>query len=227
MENPAGYTKLKDGSWGLRLTGPEVQLAEGDSVTVTKKSGATKTETIDELVWSGKDKSGQAVVLTTMVKKAKPAGGYKSGGYKSGYTPSGYKPSGYTPYPKSSGGGATDKQIGFIKTLAEERGRLPDVESKIAGGLTKKEASELIEGLLQMPWAGAKGAKGGKAKGGKSASEKQVKFAGNLIKKVQAAGGWYDFSDAQPPPGKGDLEAMSSKDISSFIDELKSELGWT
>ncbi len=43
------YTKLKDGSWGLRGAG----LTEGTSVKVTKRSGQTKTETVGHVVWSG------------------------------------------------------------------------------------------------------------------------------------------------------------------------------
>lgn len=49
--NTATYAKLRDGSWGVRTTGCE-RLA-GDVVTVTKRSGEAKTETLGSLVWSG------------------------------------------------------------------------------------------------------------------------------------------------------------------------------
>jgi len=44
------YTKLKNGSWGLRVQGA---AAKGDKVTVTKKDGSTKVETISAVLWSG------------------------------------------------------------------------------------------------------------------------------------------------------------------------------
>jgi hypothetical protein len=39
----ATYTKLRDGSWGVRVPG---SVTPGQSVVVTKKSGETKQETI-------------------------------------------------------------------------------------------------------------------------------------------------------------------------------------
>lgn len=46
----ATFTKLKDGSWGLRVTG---SAKAGDSVTVTKKDGSKSTKKISRIVWSG------------------------------------------------------------------------------------------------------------------------------------------------------------------------------
>ena len=45
------YTKLKDGSWGLRAS-PE-KLTAGSNVTVRKKDGSTKTETVARIIWQG------------------------------------------------------------------------------------------------------------------------------------------------------------------------------
>lgn len=45
------YTKLRDGSWGLRVEGPAP--AAGQTVTVTKKSGETKAEKIGKVLWTG------------------------------------------------------------------------------------------------------------------------------------------------------------------------------
>lgn len=45
------YTKLRNGSWGVRVEGP---AKAGDTVTVTKKSGETATEKISKVVWTGK-----------------------------------------------------------------------------------------------------------------------------------------------------------------------------
>lgn len=48
------YTKLQSGAWGVRGEGSPP--AVGARVTVTKKSGETKTETIECVVWSGQGK---------------------------------------------------------------------------------------------------------------------------------------------------------------------------
>ncbi len=46
------YTKLRDESWGLRVEG---RPAPGQKVTVTKKNGEQKTETIGKVLWQGPD----------------------------------------------------------------------------------------------------------------------------------------------------------------------------
>ncbi len=46
----ATYTKLKNGSWGVRSTTP---VAPGDNVLVTKRDQTTKLEIIDHVVWTG------------------------------------------------------------------------------------------------------------------------------------------------------------------------------
>jgi len=45
------YTKLRNGEWGLRGQ----NLTEGSTVTVTKKSGETKTEKVGRVIWRGSD----------------------------------------------------------------------------------------------------------------------------------------------------------------------------
>lgn len=47
----ASYTKLKSGEWGIRVEGGTPK--SGERITVVKKSGETKTETIAKVVWSG------------------------------------------------------------------------------------------------------------------------------------------------------------------------------
>jgi hypothetical protein len=47
----ATYTKLKSGDWGVRIEGGTVK--QGDTITVTKKSGERKQETIAKVVWTG------------------------------------------------------------------------------------------------------------------------------------------------------------------------------
>lgn len=48
----ATYTKLKSGSWGIRVAGT---AKKGDRVSVATKAGVTKTETVTAVVWSGND----------------------------------------------------------------------------------------------------------------------------------------------------------------------------
>lgn len=44
------YTKLRNGNWGLR--GPASAIRAGATVTVTKRSGETKRETVGSVFWS-------------------------------------------------------------------------------------------------------------------------------------------------------------------------------
>jgi len=44
------YTKLRNGSWGLR--GPASALRAGAQVTVTKRSGESKTVRVGRVLWS-------------------------------------------------------------------------------------------------------------------------------------------------------------------------------
>lgn len=46
----ATYTKLRDGSWGVRAP---AGVTVGQTITVVKKSGESKTETIAHVVWEG------------------------------------------------------------------------------------------------------------------------------------------------------------------------------
>lgn len=47
------YTKLKSGEWGVRVVGPKPR--EGQSVTVKKKDGTEKRETVEQVVYSAPD----------------------------------------------------------------------------------------------------------------------------------------------------------------------------
>lgn len=46
----ATYTKLRSGDWGIRVEG---EIHAGNSILVEKKSGETKTETVNRVIWSG------------------------------------------------------------------------------------------------------------------------------------------------------------------------------
>lgn len=47
----ASYAKLRNGGWGVRIEGNRPERGEG--VTVTKRDGRTKNETIGRVLWSG------------------------------------------------------------------------------------------------------------------------------------------------------------------------------
>lgn len=64
----ATYTKLRDGSWGIR--GPAAEIQSYKNVTVTKKDGTSKTEMVVSVVWSG-----NGVSIAT-IAKLENKGGY-------------------------------------------------------------------------------------------------------------------------------------------------------
>jgi hypothetical protein len=47
---PASFTKMKDGSWGLRIQGT---AKAGQSIAVQKRDGGSKTVEIGRVVWTG------------------------------------------------------------------------------------------------------------------------------------------------------------------------------
>ena len=53
-QTTATYTKLRDGSWGIRIAGV-VAPTVGATVTVAKRSGETKREIVGRVVWQGAD----------------------------------------------------------------------------------------------------------------------------------------------------------------------------
>lgn len=71
----ATYTKLKDGTWGIRSTS---KISDGQTVTVTKKSGESKRETVGKVIWTG-----NGVWLATVAGSSSPA---TSGSRRSGYS---------------------------------------------------------------------------------------------------------------------------------------------
>jgi hypothetical protein len=48
----ATYTKLRDGSWGLRVTGTTTPKAN-EKVVVAKRDGTSKVEHVAAILWSG------------------------------------------------------------------------------------------------------------------------------------------------------------------------------
>jgi hypothetical protein len=66
------YTKLRDGSWGIRTT---EAVTAGQTVTVTKKGGETKQETVGRVLWTG-----DGITLATVVETAARPGKGRSRG---------------------------------------------------------------------------------------------------------------------------------------------------
>lgn len=77
----ATYTKLKSGAWGVRVKGARPQ--ENHQVTVKKKSGDTKRETIDTVLWSSED--GQVHLCAIRARNACEICGHSHGWAPCGY----------------------------------------------------------------------------------------------------------------------------------------------
>jgi len=85
----ATYTKLKSGDWGIRIEGGKPE--SGSSITVSKRDGSSKIESIDKVLWSdGK------VSLCSIAKQVQPeavraySGGQRRGGPTGSRGRSGY-----------------------------------------------------------------------------------------------------------------------------------------
>jgi hypothetical protein len=79
------WTKLKDGSWGLRST---EALNTGNLVTVTRKDGTAATVPVGALVWTGNG-------VWLYVAGAKTEDGAKPATSAKPNRPSGWRPCGY------------------------------------------------------------------------------------------------------------------------------------
>jgi hypothetical protein len=69
------YTKLRSGAWGVRCTDA---VTVGDTVTVTKRDGSVKSETIATIVWRG-DGVTLAAIAAKGTATAAPARGRRTG----------------------------------------------------------------------------------------------------------------------------------------------------
>jgi hypothetical protein len=54
------FSKLQDGSWGLRALGVPLPVA-GDRVSVTKKDGTVESKVVGRVVWQGVDRYGDGL----------------------------------------------------------------------------------------------------------------------------------------------------------------------
>ena len=78
----ATYTKLKDGSWGLRVVrhSSEEAPGQGEVVAVSKKDGSKKDEAIGRVLWSGTDRDNSSNVCFLCTIEATRAPARSSGG---------------------------------------------------------------------------------------------------------------------------------------------------
>ena len=60
----ATYTKLKNGQWGVRAP---AGVTVGQSLTVTKRDGSSKTETVAAILWAGIARDGREASLVSIV----------------------------------------------------------------------------------------------------------------------------------------------------------------
>jgi hypothetical protein len=63
QNDTVGYKKLRNGAWGLLGVG----LIPGDTVTVTRRDGATRQETVGSILWA--DDSG--LCIATILRGAR------------------------------------------------------------------------------------------------------------------------------------------------------------
>jgi hypothetical protein len=69
----ASYTKLRSGSWGVRVVGTAPE--QGSSISVRTKAGVVKTERISAIVWSG-----DGVALCAIEERSQRSYSRRSGG---------------------------------------------------------------------------------------------------------------------------------------------------
>lgn len=85
------FTRLKDGSWGLRSADP---LTEGATVAVTKRDGSQTNAGVGRLIWSGNGAHIYAsVALAPAPRFPGPGSGPGSGNVKRTARP--WRPCGY------------------------------------------------------------------------------------------------------------------------------------
>lgn len=61
----AKFTKLNDGTWGVRVDG--AAPAVGSTVTVTKRDGSTQAVVVAKVLWHGAAKDGVEASLVAIV----------------------------------------------------------------------------------------------------------------------------------------------------------------
>lgn len=68
------YMKLRTGRWGLRVSVAQGEtVSQGESVTVTLKSGETKTAVVGRILWSGQQEDGSTLAFCEIGAADRPA----------------------------------------------------------------------------------------------------------------------------------------------------------
>ena len=64
----AKFARLKNGSWGVRVTGPHAEVFAGRTVPVTKRSGEEVSMTLSKMLWTGTGKFGKSAIYSVTRK---------------------------------------------------------------------------------------------------------------------------------------------------------------
>lgn len=66
------FTRLKDGSWGVRVN-TEVRPESGDRILISKRDRSVVNAVIAEVQWFGTAKDGRTAALVSIVKEPRRA----------------------------------------------------------------------------------------------------------------------------------------------------------
>lgn len=72
------FTRLKNGSWGVRVN-TDVRPAAGDRILINKKDGSVVNAVIAEVQWFGTAKDGRLAALVSIVKEPRRQRSYTYG----------------------------------------------------------------------------------------------------------------------------------------------------
>lgn len=68
--------KLRDGTWGVHVNAPTAE--SGDTVQIETRSGKQWTETVDRVIWVGRDSDGNECALVTCVPRPRGEKGVRA-----------------------------------------------------------------------------------------------------------------------------------------------------
>lgn len=66
----ATFTKLRDGSWGMRIQG---EAGPGDRVVTTRQDGRSQVLTVGEVVWQGRDRATGSTITVATISRSRHA----------------------------------------------------------------------------------------------------------------------------------------------------------
>lgn len=77
--------KLKDGTWGAHVNAPTAEA--GDTVHIETRSGKQWDETVERVIWTGRDSGGNECALVTCVPRERGEKGVKAAAAPADPTP--------------------------------------------------------------------------------------------------------------------------------------------